>query len=131
MSTYWPRLSTDKHGFIDWGWSLSDVESFICAFDDPYAGAATFINSKKVRLKKCFADYNDGHFHPFQKGIVYRKSSDALFVAFEDGALVIRSIMDEKKMNVMNEISVGDRFFTPYKFLESAMQFRAIYSAKK
>jgi len=35
FSSYWPRLSTDVHGFIDWNWALIDIERFVCAFDEP------------------------------------------------------------------------------------------------
>ena len=63
FSIYWPRLSTEMHGFIDWTWPLQDIELFICAFDDPYKGASTFINGRRVFLKKCFSDFNDGRFH--------------------------------------------------------------------
>ena len=66
LSIYWPRLSTEHHGYVDWSWSLKDIERFICAFDEPYPGASTYIGSRKVHLKEGYADFNDGLFHPFQ-----------------------------------------------------------------
>jgi len=128
LSTYWPRLYTNVHGYIDWNWKLKDIEQFICAFDDPYKGAITFIGETKVRLKKCFSIVNDGCFHPFQKGIVYRIGTDALFVATEQGGLVIRDVTDEKGINIIQRIKVGDRFYTPSEYLENAKKYRAVYS---
>jgi methionyl-tRNA formyltransferase len=128
LSTYWPRLSTEIHGFIDWNWPLKDIELFVRAFDEPYKGASTFINNKRVYLKNCFSDFDKRHFHPFQNGIVYRKQPDALFVATEDGGLVIKEIKNEHGIDLINEIKPGDRFYTPLKFLEKAKQYRAFYT---
>ncbi|MCX8130815.1 MAG: hypothetical protein N3I35_12025 [Clostridia bacterium] len=128
LSEYWPRLSTDLHGYIDWSWRLRDIEQFICAFDDPYRGASTFINGIKVRVKSCFSSTNDGVFHPFQKGIVYRISAGALFVATEDGTLIIKSVSTESGEDFIKQISVGDRLYTPLKYIEDAKLFRAIYT---
>jgi methionyl-tRNA formyltransferase len=96
FSSYWPRLSTDIHGYIDWAWSLKDIERFTCAFDDPYNGASTFLNGKKVRLKKCYSSFNDGIFHPFQKGFIYRVSEESVFIATDQGTLLVNSVFDEK-----------------------------------
>lgn len=128
FSSYWPRLCTDIHGYINWKWKLKELDSFICAFDDPYKGATTFVKDMKVRLKKSSISVNDGPFHPFQKGIIYRISKNLLFVATEDGTLIINSIEDEKGNNIIDKIKVGDRFFTPSEYLEKAMQFRAVYT---
>lgn len=129
FSSYWPRLHTDIHGFIDWRWSLADLEGFICAFDDPYAGASTFMNGSKVRLKKCCTSYTDGVFHPFQTGIVFRANPEAIFVAAQQGTLIIGSVLDESGADVKGKINVGDRFWTPNEALDEARQFRAVYNA--
>jgi methionyl-tRNA formyltransferase len=130
FSTYWPRLSSKHHGFIDWNWNLQHIESFICAFDDPYDGVTTFINGKKIFLKKCFIDSNDGGFHPYQKGIIYKKSLDSLFIATENGTLIVSEIFDENNLDMFSQVSVGDRFYTPIEFLDKSKQFRAIYTDK-
>lgn len=129
LSSYWPRLATDIHGFIDWNWSLTDIVRFICAFDDPYSGASTFLNNKKVRLKKCFSSNTDGTFHPFQKGLVYRLTADTAFVATEQGTLLINKVLEENEKDILHEVKVGDRFFTPIQHLENANQYRAFYTA--
>ena len=128
FSSYWPRLSTDTHGFIDWNWQLTDIEKFVCAFDEPYAGASTFIGDNHVRLKECYSWSDDGIFHPFQKGIIYRKNNDSVFVATEHGSLIVNRVLDEQAKDIKQQLRVGDRFYTPKKLIENAVQYRAIYT---
>ncbi len=128
LSAYWPRLSTDVHGYINWSWELEDIDRFICAFDDPYRGATTFINGIRVRIKKSSIWFGDGAFHPFQKGIIYRIANGNLFVATESGTLIISQIEDDSGNSLIEKIKVGDRFYTPFEHLEKAMQFRAVYT---
>ena len=45
ISTYFPRLSSDVHFWINWSWSCEDLVSFIRAFGEPYDGAKTRISS--------------------------------------------------------------------------------------
>lgn len=128
FSSYWPRLATDVHGYIDWNWDLKDIERFICAFDDPYKGASTFVNGDKVRLKKCCSSSHDGLFHPFQKGFIYRISRSTIFVATDQGSLLVDSVLDENGVDIKEKLRIGERLYTPSKFLEEAKQFRAIYT---
>lgn len=128
FSSYWPRLSAFHHGYIDWNWSLRHIEQFICAFDEPYLGASTFVGEQRVFLHDCLADYNDGGFHPFQTGLIYRTTSDALYVAAGEGSLILRDVRDESGQSVLGKMKVGDRFFTPTAYLEQAKMFRAIYT---
>jgi len=81
-------------------------------------------------VKNCFSDHNDGNFHPFQNGIVYRKAQNSLFVATVNGTLVIQEVKNEKGDNFINKIRIGDRFYTPIKYLDNAKQFRAVYTSK-
>jgi methionyl-tRNA formyltransferase len=127
LSTYWPRLSTHHHGFIDWSWSAADLERFICAFDDPYAGASTYWNGQRVRLKRVFSDAGLT-FHPFQSGIVYRKTADTLWVAASGGGLALQSVSnDDDGLDCRAKVRLGDRFSTPAAVLEQAQEFRAIF----
>ena len=128
LSSYWPRLNTLNQAFIDWSWSLEEIVAFINAFDSPYCGASTFVGGKRVFLKCCCADYNDGSFHPFQKGIVYKIGQEALFVSTKEGSLIVRQVLNEEGRNVINEILLGDRLATRGSFLESAKEFRAVYT---
>lgn len=127
--SYYPFLFTKKHGYIDWMWATEDIERFICAFDDPYAGASTFLDGERIFLKTCHAEYGEGTFHPFQVGLVYRTAPGAVFVASRTGTLVIRSALNERQESVLNSITVGQRFFTPRAVLEEALQFQAVYGS--
>ena len=129
-SSYWPRLSTINQGFIDWDWSLEQIDRFICAFDDPYIGATSFIKGDRVFLKKSLIGYQDGNFHPFQTGIIYRKTDQRLFIATENGALIVEHVADEQGCDMIKKIRVGDRFYTPREHLEAARCYRPTYNAQ-
>jgi len=128
LSSYWPRLSTDIHGYIDWNWKMIDIERFVCAFDEPYAGASTFVNGAKVRIKECHSSADDGVFHPFQKGLIYRKNDNSVFVATENGSLVFNQVLDYEGHDMSQTLQVGDRFYTPQEFIEESMRYRAVYT---
>ncbi|MCR4263211.1 MAG: hypothetical protein NUV98_00645, partial [Candidatus Roizmanbacteria bacterium] len=132
LSTYWPRLNTSINGFINWSWDLTQVERFICAFDDPYSGASSFIAGieSPVSLKSCRTIKSDGLFHPFQYGIVYRIHEGSIFIASNGGSIVIDDIRDSKGNNMFRIVNLGDRFFTPVDFLEASMKSRPVYTAK-
>ena len=130
ISSYFPRLYTLKHGFINWSWDTDDIDVFVCAFGDPYAGASTFLNEKRVFLKRCQTEYGEGRFPPFMSGLVYRIFNESVFIATKDGALIVRSVMDEKGNNIVKELKVGQRFYTPHKYLEEAMLFNAEYDTE-
>ncbi len=130
FSIYFPRLYTLQHGYIDWNWDSEDIESFICAFDDPYPGASTFLKEKRGFLKDCYLEFNDGPFHPFQAGLIYKISNNAVFVATKQGTLVIKNIVDENGKSLIGELKTGMRFYTPAKCLEDAMGYQAIYDSE-
>jgi len=128
LSTYWPRLNQNISSWIDWSIDPMQLERFICAFDDPYSGAKTTLNGNIVRLKKVHVSYQDGVFHPFQRGIVYRKNKKWLCVALDGASLIIESIIDDELgVSCLSTINVGDRFITPNSFLEQAKE-RVIYT---
>ncbi len=128
FSIYWPRLSTLHQGFIDWSWKLDDLILFIRAFDTPYPGASTFVGERRVFLSNCSVSHNDGTFHPFQAGIIYRKSDSGLFVATPDGTLIVGVVKDEAGKDLMAHLNLGDCLYTPMKFLEEAKMRRIIYT---
>lgn len=130
FSTYFPRLSTIHHGFINWSWNADEIERFICAFDDPYPGASTFCNGKRVFIKKVRLDNRDGKFHPFMNGLVYRKMGGLLYVAAKGGSIVIQNIFDEEKNDITKKIKLGRRFVTPQKYLDEALEYYAVYDSK-
>lgn len=128
-SLYWPLINTPLNGFINWDWSVDDIELFINAFDDPYKGASTFYNNMKVYLKKCFKDCNEGIFHPFQAGIIFRIRDECIFIATIGGALVVKDIFDEKGNRINEKIKIGYRFYTPSSVLDNAKINKAEYNS--
>lgn len=128
--TFYPRLYTMEHGFVDWQWTGEEIEKFICAFDEPYAGASTFIGEVRVWLKDVTFDRGSSSFHPFMSGIVYKKSNDFLCVAVKGGTLIIRSIVDGNGDSYLQKVRIGKRFYTPARILERAMLYNAVYTAK-
>lgn len=120
LSTYWPRLNTDLNAWLDWGWSAPQLERFICAFDDPYPGARTFLGKSQVRIKKTTVTSLEDSYHPFQHGLIYRAKSDCCFVATKEGSLIIESVLDENGQEIIQNCKVGDRFSTPIQHLEAA-----------
>jgi len=127
LSTYWPRLNTDLNGWVDWRWSALQLERFICAFDDPYPGARTFLGEVQVRVKKTSVTSLEDSYHPFQYGLIYRTKSDCCFVATKAGSLIIESVLDESGKEIIHKVRVGDRFSTPCCHLETAMS-RPVYT---
>jgi methionyl-tRNA formyltransferase len=130
FSTYFPRLSTVHHGLIDWSWGAKDIERFICAFDDPYPGASSFYDGKKVFLKKARTETSEGTFHPFMSGLVYRRTDRTVFIAVKDGSILVEEICDENGNDFMNIVKIGHRLVTPVQCLDDAKSFYAIYTTK-
>jgi len=129
-SLYWPLINTQLNGFINWDWSVDNIELFINAFDDPYQGASTFYREKRIYLKKCFKSCEEGIFHPFQAGIVFRKNDACLYVAAVGGCLVVKDVFDEDGNQINEKITIGNRLHTPTVFLESAKKEKALYHSK-
>ena len=120
LSTYFPRLSSPDNGWIDWSLKIQELFSFICAFDDPYTGASTFYNKKKVKIKSVTMTFGDTQFHPYQSGIIYRKTNQWIVVAVNGGSLIIEEILDNKNKNILNTLKVGNRFITLRSKIESS-----------
>jgi methionyl-tRNA formyltransferase len=127
-STYFPRLNTEKNGWVDWSWEVRSIERFICAFDEPYPGAATLLRGQPVRLRGCIAAQDGEDFHPFMSGLVYRTESNALYVAANGGGLKISMVEDFTGRSLTREIAPGARLHTPRDILDTALAFHAIYT---
>ncbi|MCP4650684.1 MAG: hypothetical protein GY853_11485 [PVC group bacterium] len=130
FSAYWPRLHSPTHSWIDWSMPLNELDRFICAFDDPYCGAQTTSDGSLVYLKKTMTDNNDGNFHPFQYGLVYRNNGKWLSVAANGGTIIIQSVTGKDGQDLIRSIKSGDRFFTPVEKLEEACSQRIFYTPR-
>jgi|TARA_B110000240_G_scaffold197629_1_gene253579 methionyl-tRNA formyltransferase len=131
LGSYQPRLSTLHNGFIDWNLESHSLASFINAFDDPFEGASTYINStsKKVHIKNITLHGGDSSNHPFMSGLISRHDKNWIVVSTTDKyMLLIREVLDEAGKNIINEVKVGDRFFTPEDALVKAREYRARFT---
>ncbi len=122
LSTYWPRLRADVHGWLDWSWPATEIERFICAFDEPYSGARCRWRGQEIIVRDAWAQSLDGHTHPFQWGLVTRNNGQWLNVAAQGGELLLCSVQDTDGLNLLPAIQPGDRLFSSAVDLESAFQ---------
>lgn len=127
FSLYFPRLHTLKNAFINWQWDTFEIEKFICAFDSPYPGATTQINGTLVRVKQARSEQNDGPFHPFQCGLIYKIYNGNLYIATHQGTIILSEVNDEKGFSVSHLLKSGDRFYTPIEWIERGMITRINY----
>jgi methionyl-tRNA formyltransferase len=130
-STYYPRIRTETHGWIDWSWGPHDLEKFILAFDDPYPGARTLWRDKKVILKKCQLHVGEIGHHPFQKGIVIRNRGNWMIVALEsEYSLICERVEDEQGNDILANVREGDRLYSTPDLIQSAVGSRVQFGAK-
>ncbi len=129
-SSYYPFLSTKFNGLINWNWLGEDICLFINAFDDPYPGAATYLNGKKVFLKDCQTLKSQEEYHPFSSGIVVRKNKQGIFVATLGGLLMVKKVLNSAGKNIIGSVELGGRLYTPLAKIEKALTFRAAYDAR-
>jgi methionyl-tRNA formyltransferase len=127
---HFPYLHTVSQGLVDWSWDVGEIERFVCAFDDPYPGASTFYEGRRVFLHDAVAERGDGPFHPFLAGLVYGHVRDGVAVACRGGTLVVGRAVDEDGADVTAELRAGRRLVTPSDALDEAMAFRAVYTAE-
>ena len=109
-SFYWPRLKTEKNGYIDWSWSAENILSFINAFSDPFIGATTFYEKNKVYLKNVKIVDKKTNFHPYQAGLIYRVKKNKIYISTISGGIECsyRTLKGKK-------LKVGNRFHTDLK----------------
>lgn len=127
-SLYLPRLNTLQQAWIDWSWSGEELERFICAFDEPYAGASTLLNNVRVHLKGATLDQTEAPFHPFQAGLITRiTATEGIVLATRSGHLKVRQVYTQDGQLLNAKLTLGERFFTPPEKITYAMQYRAHY----
>lgn len=126
LLTYFPRLNTDRHGFIDFNWSGEMIERFIGAFSDPYSGASTFIGGCRIRVFSAVFFPSNKLQHPFLWGLIVRKHSGNYWVTCKGGILKV----PEGALTPLNSVKLGDRMYTPSNFIDSAFSERVVYTAK-
>jgi len=116
-SYYWPKLSTEVNGYINWSWSAKEIVSFCNAFDKPFDGASTFLMDSRVRLSNVVTVDEGCNFHPFQAGLIYRISESNIYIATRQGGICVKELKLNKSINIRE----GLRFVTPPDVLFSAL----------
>ena len=129
-SSHYPFLHTMTQGLIDWRWNAEEIERFIRAFDEPYAGASTFLRRRRLHLKSASLERMREDFHPFHAGLIYRLNDEGIFIAARGGALRVGRILDEKGRDASGVLRLGDRLTTSSSLLESAMSHSVEYGAR-
>src|SRR5207237_9880737 len=80
ISTYFPRLNSERQGYIDWTWPGDAIERFILAFSTPYPGAKTFLRDKEVHIFDARFRSGAQPQHPFFVGLVVRSFNERIYV---------------------------------------------------
>ncbi len=123
---YYPRLYTVRNAYIDWAWTIAEIARFCDAFDAPYSGAASFLNSAEVRLSDVTVSAKRPDMHPFGAGIVVRRHQDAAWIVVRGGILKVGRVRFDDGADAMGTIKEGSRLLTPRSVLEQAMAFSPI-----
>jgi len=122
-STYFPRLSTDIHGAIDWTWDANDLVTFIQAFSVPYTGAFTQCRGSRARvLEAGVITWSSPVPHPFMAGLLVAHDQDQWIVAVRGGYLKIHLVLEGDLPP-----RLGDRLHTPVEWLDTALGTRVEY----
>ena len=125
LGKYFPRIYSKLNSWIDWNMDSAKLERFINAFDDPYDGSQTFLGKIKVKIKKITLHSGETPNHPFMAGLVTRHDGNWLVVSSADeNSFLIEEVLNDKNRNIINDIKVGDRFFTPKNKLEESKSNR-------
>lgn len=128
MSSYFPRLNSDLHGWVDWSLNYEDLSFFINSFGVPHKGCCTYYNNIKVHLRKVSPNYEDVKFNSYKSGLIYRKGPSWVCVAGTNGSLIIEEVFHRNK-NIIQDLKIGDRFHTPLKKINNRSK-RVFYDFK-
>ena len=110
IGSYFPRLHTPTHGWIDWTLPGPEIERFILAFDEPYPGALAFWNNELVHLKSCQLHGGEPRLADWQSGTVIRKGDGFLVVGLRDGwSLIVEHVRNKAGQDVLAKVREGDR----------------------
>ncbi len=128
-ASYWPRLSTAVHGWIDWRWEASEIVRFVDAFGPPYAGAGTQLRGAELRIVHAELDGRVGAFHPFQAGLVFRVHDGVAWLAARGGAVLVHAVRDAAGSDAFARLRPGVRLHTPAAVLDRARSARAVMTS--
>jgi len=115
-SILFPRLISSKNGFIDWSNSADEIVRFINAFSEPYPGAISFFEKKKVFLKNAKL-IKKNNFHSYAAGLIVNKIGNNIIIAAKKGIISIKDVKNEKNENLIKKLKVGSRLNTMNKYV--------------
>ncbi|MFA6517687.1 MAG: hypothetical protein WCU83_11200, partial [Bacteroidia bacterium] len=70
---------------------------------------------------------NDGPFHPFQTGLIYKIYNQTLYIATLNGSVLLSEVYDELGNSILETLSTGDRFYTPNEWIEKGLTDKIQY----
>ncbi len=108
-SIFFPRLNNKTNGYINWENSADEIVRFINAFSEPYMGAITFLNKKKLYLKNATL-VKENSYHSFSSGLIINKHKNILYIAAKEGIIKVKDI---KNLDIDN-IKIGQRLTTKF-----------------
>lgn len=120
-SCYYPRLSAEKNGWINFLWKSKQIERFIYAFSHDYAGARSYIKNKLIIIYSLKKHIKKKENHPYLCGIIFKIVNNNLYTHTIDGYLIINDF------SCKAHIKAGDRIYTPIEKLENSMTDRVFY----
>ena len=118
---YFPRLKTFENSWVDWNWSVDEIDAFCRAFSVPYAGASTQLLGRTILITKSEI-LERRTMHPFAAGLILNTfyESSSVIVGARGGLLKLNLNLDSHEI----ELNVGDRLFTPPDILVRAKLYR-------
>lgn len=124
---YFPRLNTSIHGYVNWNWSGEHIYRFIQAFDDPYPGAISRINSRDnlYHLKNPMIENLTIQTHPFMNGLIVRVQNERYYIICSNTLLSVSLFAGNTLEQVKPKL--GDRMTNHAADLEKALNTRVIY----
>ena len=132
--SFFPRLNTERQGWVDFDWRRIHVIRFIKGFDAPYPGARTLVHdgqqSRMVTLHDVI-DVGVASYHPFQSGLILDEvdtiKGKRATVALRDGAIAV-TIRDDLG-HLPAWLKPGMRLHTDRGTLDHAMTYCPQYTA--
>ena len=121
---YYPRLNTEKNGWINFNWDSNYIERFIYSFSHDYGGARCNVSNNLIKIFAASAiKKNFKMHHPFLNGLVLNKiDKNSLVVATGKGLILITEYVSNYT------VKIGDRLYAPQKKLEESITSRIRYT---
>ena len=83
------------------------------------------LRNEKVRLKDVHLHRGEVACHKFMSGLVLRHDGEWIVVSLgNDYCLLVEAVISEEDTNIIQDVKVGDRFYTPRTFLDNALAHR-------